>query len=64
MKSPRAQKPRPPDDPAQSDRFISTAKEIEVDESGVSFERVMKAVAPEKTGKPSTPKPKPKRKIG
>lgn len=61
MTKPRAPKPRPPDDPAQSDRFISTAKELEADESGVSFERVMKAVTPAKTGKPTSAKRKPKR---
>jgi hypothetical protein len=55
MKSPKRPKPHPPDDPAQSERFLSTAKEIEADESGVSFERVMKAVMPAKVGvKPGT----------
>lgn len=61
MTSPRAPKPRPPDDPAQSDRFISTAKQIEADENEVSFERVMKAVVPAKTGAKPGAKRKPKR---
>jgi hypothetical protein len=60
MKNQKGPKPRPPDDPAQSERFISTAKEIEADESGVSFERVMKAVTPVKTGAKPGAKRKPK----
>lgn len=61
MPSPKPPKERPPDDAAQSARFLSTAKELEADESGVSFERAMKAIAPAKTGKSSKPKPSPKR---
>lgn len=60
MKSPKGPKPRPPDNPAQSERFISTAKELEADESGVSFERVMKAV----TTPPPVAKRSAKRKPG
>jgi hypothetical protein len=51
---------KPPDDAAQSERFLSTAKELETDESGVSFERVMKAVAPVKPGAKRDAKRKPK----
>jgi hypothetical protein len=36
-------KPKPPDDPEQSRRFIETAKELEADESGRVFEQVVKA---------------------
>lgn len=34
------------DDPAQSKRFIATAREAEADESGEGFERVLKKVMP------------------
>lgn len=54
MKSPKGPKPRPPDDPAQSDRFVSTAKQLEADEGGAQFERALKAVVP-----PATVGPKP-----
>lgn len=60
MTSPKGPKPRPPDNPAQSERFISTAKQLEADESGVSFERVMKTVAPAKSGVKPSAKRKPK----
>ena len=62
MPNPRAPKPRPPDDPAQSDRFISTAKQLEAEEGGALFERAMKAAVPPATvrAKPSAKrKPKP-----
>lgn len=40
-------KPKPkPDDPAQSKRFIETARELETDESEEVFDRVFKRVAP------------------
>jgi hypothetical protein len=39
-----------PDDPAQSKRFIETAREIETDESAEAFERAFKVVVPTKTG--------------
>lgn len=45
------QKPKP-DDKEQSKRFIETARELEADESGKEFERVIKKVFP------STPPPK------
>jgi hypothetical protein len=51
---------RPPDDAAQSERFLSTAKEQEADAEKVSFERVMRAIAPAKTGVKPRAKPKPK----
>lgn len=60
MKSEKRPKPRPPDDPVQSERFISTATELGTDDGGVSFERVMKAVAPAKTGVKPSAKRKPK----
>lgn len=33
-------------DPAQSARFLETAKKLEADESGESFERAMDVLAP------------------
>jgi hypothetical protein len=60
MPSRKPPKSRPPDDAAQSERFISTAKQLEADESGVSFERVIKVVAPSKAGVKPRAKPKPK----
>lgn len=51
----KAGKPRnkPPDlkGKTQFQRFIETAKALEVDESGSAFERAMKVIAPPK-GKP------------
>ena len=41
------QKPKP-DDPKQSERFVETAHKLEVDESGKSFERALRKVAPKK----------------
>lgn len=61
MPSRKPPKALPPDDPAQSDRFVSTAKQLEADESGVSFERVMNAVTPVKSGQKSSANRKPKR---
>lgn len=52
MTNPKGPKPRPPDDPAQSDRFIATAKQVEAEEGGAQFERAMKAVAPPATWTP------------
>ncbi|HEV8015842.1 MAG TPA: hypothetical protein VGP48_09930 [Stellaceae bacterium] len=49
-------KPKPkPDDPAQSKRFIETAKAIGVDESPEAFERAFKKVT---TGRRDTAKPR------
>lgn len=53
----KAGKPRnkPPDlkGKTQFDRFVETAKALEVDESGAAFERAMKVIAPPK--KPAKP---------
>lgn len=34
------------DNPEQSQRFVETAKELESDESGKSFEKAIRAVSP------------------
>lgn len=40
-------KPKPePDDPEQSRRFVETAKQLEVDDSGKSFEKAVGLVKP------------------
>ena len=39
-----AKKKRKPDDRQQSQRFVETAKKLEVDENGKAFERVLKSV--------------------
>jgi len=46
-------KPKPkPDDSEQSKRFKETARQLETDETGKSFQRAIKAVVPPKqTGK-------------
>ncbi len=44
-------KPKP-DDKAQSKRFIEKARELEADETGAAFERVLKKIVRPK-GKPS-----------
>jgi hypothetical protein len=47
-------KPKPkPDDPAQSKRFIETAKAVEVDEDPKAFERVFKKIVPAKQPRPA-----------
>ena len=39
------EKPKPkPDDPAQSQRFVETAKALEVDESGEAFAKVVNSI--------------------
>jgi hypothetical protein len=39
-----------PDDPAQSKRFVETAREIEADESGEAFRRALeKIVSPKRS---------------
>jgi hypothetical protein len=53
-------KAKPPDNAEQSARFISTAREREVDEKGDAFERAMKAVVPAKPGTQSNSKRPPK----
>ena len=42
-----------PDDPAQSKRFVETAREIEADETGEAFQRAFEKLVPPK---PPTPK--------
>ena len=47
-----AAKPKPKPkltDKKQSERFIETARELEADESGESFERAFEKIAPPKT---------------
>lgn len=40
-----AKKPKPkPDDKEQSQRFIETAKQLEVDESGKSFQKAFNSI--------------------
>lgn len=40
-----AKKPKPePDDKEQSQRFVKTARKLEADESGKSFERAIKSM--------------------
>jgi hypothetical protein len=43
---------REPDDKEQSARFLEDARRLGMDESGKSFERVLKKVVPEKKTKP------------
>jgi hypothetical protein len=56
-------KPKPePDDTEQSQRFVETARKLEVDESGKSFERAISATLSKKPdqlllAKPSSRKP-------
>jgi len=50
-------KPKPPpDDPAQSERFVVTAKEVEA-ESAVEFARAFKKIAPKSKPKKRLKKP-------
>ena len=43
------QKKKPtPDDPAQSQRFVETAKEIEAEVTGNAFARAFKTIVPKK----------------
>jgi hypothetical protein len=54
MKTKRTPTPKPkrrdpkPDDPAQSKRFVETAREIEADESGDLFQRALEKIVPPK----------------
>lgn len=42
-------KPKPPpDDPAQSKRFVETAKQVEADVAGNAFARAFKTIVPTK----------------
>ncbi len=60
MSKPR--KARPPDDAAQSARFIATAKESGADENGAAFEAALGAIAPRKTAVSLVPKRQAKKK--
>jgi hypothetical protein len=42
-------KKQKPDDKEQSQRFVETARELEADESGKSFDKALKNVVPKKT---------------
>jgi len=46
---PKKQKPTKPDNPAQSARFIESAKSLGVDESGKDFERLLDKLMPKKS---------------
>jgi hypothetical protein len=48
---PRKPKP-PPDDPAQSKRFIDMAREVEAEKPSPNFERVFRKVAEQPKGFP------------
>jgi hypothetical protein len=52
---PRKPKP-PPDDPAQSKRFIDMAREIGAEKASPDFERVFRKVAEQSKGDSSKPK--------
>ena len=43
-----AKKPPDPKENPQKERFIETAREVGVDETGKEFERAMKKIVPEK----------------
>jgi hypothetical protein len=51
----------PPDDPEQSKRFEEAARELDVDESGEAFERLLDTVLP-KPPQPEDPKQTPKKR--
>jgi hypothetical protein len=40
--------PSKPDDPAQSKRFVETARKIEADETGEAFRRALEKIVPTK----------------
>lgn len=40
-------KPKPKDEKPQRERFIETAREVGVDESGEAFERAIKKIVPQ-----------------
>jgi hypothetical protein len=49
-------KPKPPDDPAQSQRFIDMAREVEADEDSGVFDRWFnKIIRPGPVAKPKPP---------
>lgn len=41
-----------PDDPEQSKRFEETARQLEVDENGVNFNKAVSSLVPEAKAKP------------
>jgi hypothetical protein len=49
--------PPPPDDPAQSKRFIDMAHEVETDESKDALERAFSKVVPSKQNQPKKSEP-------
>jgi len=52
---PKKRKPKTePDNPAQSARFIESAKALGVDETGAGFKRALDAVLPKKRTKKRT----------
>lgn len=56
-----AQKPKAsvkPDDPAEYERFLATAKEVEADETAEEFERAIKRIM----AAPLVPAPRPQKK--
>lgn len=53
----KRKKPPPQDDPEQSRRFIEAAHELETDQSGRSFDRV---VQPQTLTNTKSPPPKPR----
>ena len=42
---------REPDDKEQALRFVETARELEADESGKSFDRALQSISPKKASK-------------
>lgn len=59
MKSPKRLKPRPADDPVQSERFLSTAKELGAGESRASFEAALRVITPAKAAPKDRAKKRP-----
>jgi hypothetical protein len=46
-----------PDDPEQSKRFIETARQIEVDETGEAFRRAFEKIIPPQSSTPKSDSP-------
>jgi hypothetical protein len=44
----KGEKPKPPDNPEQSERFLATAKELEAEETPYVFEKTLGVIAPAK----------------
>jgi hypothetical protein len=53
-KLPQKEANQEPDDPEQSKRFIETAREIEVDETGEAFRRAFEKIVPSKLPTPKS----------